>query len=582
MNRSLPLDQLTTLITAARGDVTIDLLLTNARVVNVFTGEVQNSSVAVHQGFVVGLGEYPALQTEDLQGSYVAPGFLDAHMHLESSMVSPAEFARAVVPLGTTGVFADPHEIANVCGLAGIDYILGFNGKIPLDIYVNLSSCVPATNLEHSGASLSAEDLATRFERPGVCGLAEVMNFPGVFLADPEVLKKILAAGERPIDGHCPGLSGKLLSAYAVAGIGSDHECTTYEEALEKLRAGLSIMIREGSVARNLDALSALITPDRLSRLMLCTDDREPIDLVEQGHINYLIRRAAGRGFDPITSIRLATINVANYFGLKRRGAVAPGYLADLVVLEDLFSMKPSRVYKAGKLVAREGEALFDAAHVDDSQVVGTMRMAPLSDDSLKIPARGTRARVIELVPRQIVTRQAVEEVRQENGQVVADPKRDILKLAVIERHKASGQIGLGLARGFGLKRGALASTVAHDSHNLVVVGANDADMKLAAEEVQRIGGGLAAVGDGEVLASLPLPIAGLMSDRPLVEVKTQLEVMYAAARSLGGTAAHPFMSLAFLALPVIPSLKLTDMGLVDVDAFQLVDLFEDQPVAAG
>lgn len=582
MYRSLPLDKLTTLIGAARGAATVDLLLTNARVVNVFTGEVQSTSVAIHEGYVVGFGEYEATHTEDMNGSYVAPGFLDAHMHLESSMVSPAEFARAVVPLGTTGVFADPHEIANVCGLDGIDYILAFNGKIPLDIYVNLSSCVPATNLEHSGANLSAEDLATRFDREGVCGLAEVMNFPGVFMADPEVLKKILAAGERPIDGHCPGLSDKNLAAYVVSGIGSDHECTTFEEALEKLRAGLHIMIREGSVARNMDALLRLVTPDRLPRLMLCTDDREPIDLVDQGHLNYLIRKAAGRGFDPITSIRLATINVANYFGVKRRGAVAPGYLADLVVLEDLFSMRPSRVYKAGQLVARDGEPLFEACQVDDSKVINTMKMAPLSEDSFKIEARGTRARVIELVPQQIVTRQSVEEAKVEDGQVVADPKRDLLKLAVVERHNATGQIGLGLARGFGLKKGALASTVAHDSHNLVLVGANDADMKLAAEEVERIGGGLAVVGDGEVLASLPLPIAGLMSDRPLAEVKTQLEAMYAAAKKIGGTTPHPFMSLAFLALPVIPSLKITDLGLVDVEKFALVDLFEDVPVPAG
>lgn len=582
MNRTLPLDQLTTLIGAARGAEPVDLLLTNARVVNVFTGEVQSTAVAVHQGYVVGFGEYAAREMEDLNGSYLAPGFLDAHMHLESSMVSPAEFARAVVPLGTTGVFADPHEIANVCGLTGIDYILSFNGKIPLDIYVNLSSCVPATNMEHAGASLSAEDLATRFDRPGVCGLAEVMNFPGVFMADPEVLKKIVAAGERPIDGHCPGLSGKNLSAYVVSGIGSDHECTTFDEALEKLRAGLHIMIREGSVARNMDALLGLVTPDRLPRLMLCTDDREPIDLVDQGHLNFLIRKAAGRGFDPITSIRLATINVANYFGVKRRGAVAPGYLADLVVLEDLFSMKPSRVYKAGKLVARDGEALFEAPSVDDSRVIHTMKMAPLQEDSFKIPARGTRARVIELVPRQIVTNHLVEDAKIEDGFVVADPRRDLLKLAVVERHNATGQIGLGLVKGFGLKKGALASTVAHDSHNLVLVGASDADMKLAAEEVVRIGGGLAVVGDGEVLCSLPLPIAGLMSDRPLPEVKTRLEAMYAAAKQLGGTTQHPFMSLAFLALPVIPALKLTDMGLVDVEKFELVDLFEDQPVAAG
>ncbi|MEW6283444.1 MAG: adenine deaminase, partial [Candidatus Eremiobacterota bacterium] len=469
---------------------------------------------------------------------------------------------------------ADPHEIANVCGLTGIDYVLAHNGKIPLDIYVNLSSCVPATHLEHAGASLSAEDLATRFDHPGVCGLAEVMNFPGVFLAVPDVLKKIVAAGERPVDGHCPGLRGKNLNAYLTAGIGSDHECTTAEEAEEKLRRGMAIMIREGTVARNLAALLGIVSVERLPRLMFCTDDREPVDLVEEGHLDFLIRKAAGRGLDPITAIRMCTINVANYFGVSRRGAVAPGYQADLVVVEDLFGVKARMVFKAGRLVARDGEPLWDPVRIDDSRVVGTMNMAPLTDTSFHLEARGTRAHVIELVPRQIVTNHLVEEVKVTDGAVVSDPSRDLLKLAVVERHHATGRIGLGLARGFGLKKGALASTVAHDSHNLVVVGVDDASMRLAAEEVARIGGGLAAAADGNVLASLPLPIAGLMSDRPLVDVKAQLEAMYRAAKDMGGKAPHPYMSLAFLALPVIPSLKITDMGVVDVEKFELIDLF--------
>lgn len=562
------------LLRAARGLVPVDLMLTKARVVNVFTGEVLESSVAVHAGLVVGFGEREARETIDLGGRHVAPGLIDGHVHLESSMVTPGEYARAVVPRGTTTVIADPHEIGNVCGSAGIDFIVQGNAVSPLEIRVMLPSCVPATGMETPGARLDASDLAPLFRLDEVLGLGEVMDFPGVVNGDPGVLAKLRAAGARPIDGHAPGLAGRDLHAYVTAGIGSDHECTRADEALEKLRLGMHLMLREGSVTRDLEALLPAVTPRTLRRCLLVTDDREPEDLLHEGHMDFLVRKAVRLGLDPVAALTMATLNTAEYFGLARLGAVAPGFHADLVVLDDLRECRVDLVFKRGRLVASGGRPRWERVPQPAGALTATMNLAPVPAEAFRIPATGSEARIIELVPDQIVTRQRVEAVTTRHGEAVADPARDLLKLAVLERHHATGHLGLALVRGFGLQRGALASTVAHDSHNLVVVGADDDSMHLAVRELARMQGGLVAVADGRVLARLPLPVAGLVSDRPLEEVRDAVQQLHAAARSLGCVPARPFMSLAFLALPVVPSLKLTDLGLVDVDRFVQVGLF--------
>ena len=567
-------DDLRERILAARGRIPVDLLLENARVLNVFTGELLEDSVALHGGRIVGFGPREARERMDLGGRVVAPGLIDGHMHLESSMVTPGEFARAVVPRGTTTVVADPHEFANVRGLAGVDYVLAANEVSPLEIFVMLSSCVPATDLETSGARLEAGDLAPAWSHPRVLGLAEFMNFPGLLAGDEGVLAKLRAAGDRPVDGHAPGLSGRDLHAYVAAGVGSDHECTTAAEGLEKLRLGMHLMLREGSVTRDLEALLPAVTAATMPRCMLVTDDREPEDLLEEGHMDFLVRKAIRLGLEPAWALAMASLNTARYFGLRGLGAVAPGYQADLVVLDDLRDCRVDLVFKRGRLVARGGQPLWPRTTQDAGSLASSVNLGPLNPGLFRIPARGGRVRVIELVHDQIVTAHRVEEAPVREGEVVADLERDLLRLAVLERHHASGRVGLGLVRGFGLRRGALASTVAHDSHNLVVVGVEEADMLVAVREVQARGGGLVAVAGGEVLAALPMPVAGLVSDRPLEEVRQAVHELHRAALSLGARPARPFMTLAFLALAVVPALKLTDRGLVDVEAFRLVDLF--------
>jgi len=488
-------------------------------------------------------------------------------------MVTVPEFARAVVPRGTTTVVTDPHEIANVLGVPGIRYMLDSSEGLPLRVFAMASSCVPATDMETSGAKLEAADLVPLFEHSRVIGLAEVMNFPGVFLGLPDVLAKVEAAGDRPVDGHSPGLSGFPLNAYAAAGIGSDHECTRLEEAREKLRLGMHLFIREGTTARNLDALLPLVTAENATYCSFCTDDRHPEDLLDEGHIDALIRMAISRGLNPLTAIQMATINTANYFGLRGLGMVAPGYRADLVVFDDFQDFSARKVLSGGEVVAEEGEYL------------GPRPVPPVPPGSgvnvnweavhLGVDVDSDRrVRVIEAVPGQIVTKQSIEEIEVAQGKAVTDPGRDLLKIAVIERHHGTGNLGIGFVRGFGLKRGAIASTVAHDNHNIVVVGASDDDMIAAAQAVAETGGGQAVVVDGRVLASVPLPIAGLMSDLPLEEVRDRVEAMTVAARDLGGTLPDPLMTMSFLALAVIPELKITDLGLVDVGEFKRVPLF--------
>ncbi|MFZ0611446.1 MAG: adenine deaminase [Desulfobacterales bacterium] len=563
------------IIRCARGQTPADLLLKGGRIVDVFSGETVTGDVAIKNGTIAGIGAYRAARTVGLDGRFVTPGFIDAHVHIESTMIGVAEFARAVAARGTTTVIADPHEIANVLGAAGIRYMLAASADQPAAVFFMLPSCVPATSMETAGARLTADDLRPLMNEERVLGLAEMMNYPGVLAADAEVLRKIALAenARKPVDGHAPGLTGTDLNAYAAAGIASDHECTTIEEAREKLRAGLHIMVREGTAAKNLAALLPLVNPHTCRRMMWCTDDRHAHDLLTEGHIDFIVRSAIGRGLDPLAAIRMATLNPAEYFGLRHLGAVAPGRRADLLVIDNLKDLRIEQVYSRGRLVAVDGRIVADLERPDPIDAPRAMRMPPGALD-FSIAAAGRRVRVIEIVPGQIVTGSRVADARIENGQAVADTDRDLLKLAVVDRHSGSGRMTAAFLRGLGLKRGAIASSVAHDAHNIIVAGAGDRDMTIAVERIVAMAGGLTVVNDGRVLAELALPVAGLMAEAPLPEVAAALERLTAAARSLGSLLKDPFMTLSFLALPVIPALKLTDRGLVDVEKFDIVPLF--------
>ena len=560
----------------ARGDEPADMLLANARIVNVFTREIVEDSVAVVDGHVAGMGQYEAKRRVDTEGRYLIPGFIDPHLHIESSMASISEFARGVLPSGTTTVVADPHEIANVLGGAGIEYMIQSSEDQPMNVCFSLSSCVPATDMETSGARLTADDMLNFIEHDRILAMAEMMNFPGVVYGDPDVLKKIRYAKQfrKPVDGHSPGLGDKQLQAYIGAGISSDHECTVLEEAREKLRNGMHVMIREGTGAKNLATLLPLVNEQHSRRLMWCTDDRHPHDLIQSGHIDSIVRDAIQSGLDPLIAIQMATLNPAEYFRIPDVGAVAPGRRADMLVVSDLESLQIEEVYSLGRLVARQGKMLPEIEKPASIQVPRSMKVE-ISTLDFSVPVRNGHLRVIQMVPQQIVTRKALFEPLAKDGFAESDVSRDILKMAVVERHTGSGNIGLGFVNGFGLKQGALASSVAHDSHNIIVVGTNDADMKAAVVAVVEMGGGLAAVSDTNLRALLPLPIAGLMTDTPIAEIRDELDRLMAAAKDMGVVIDDPFMALSFLALPVIPELKLTDQGLVDVGKFEIVSLFE-------
>ncbi len=560
-------------IAAARGEIEVDLLLAGGNVANVLSGEVYRADVAIHKGWIVGFDCAGARRTLELDGKIIAPGFIDSHVHIESSMVTVPEYARAVVPRGTTTVIADPHEIANVWGEAGIRYMLESSRDVPLNVFIMLPSCVPATNLESAGAALGADALAGLMQEERVLGLAEVMNYPGVIFRDPEVMKKLAHAGARPIDGHAPCLTGRDLSAYISAGIRSDHECTTIEEAREKLRSGMYIMLREGSAAKNLLDLLPLVSAKNARRFLFVSDDRHPADILRVGHIDFMVRTAIEQGLDPIIALQIASLNAAQYFGLSDLGAIAPGYRADIVVLDGLKHPRAVLVIKDGKVVAKDGELIVPlkaAANVGHK----SMQIGPIGPRSFEIKAEKGPARVIGVVPHQIITKALQLLPKIKDGKVVSDIDRDILKMAVVERHKATGNVGLGLVQGFGLASGALASSVAHDSHNIVAVGVSDEEMLAAVMAVKQMGGGLVAVADGKVLASLPLPVAGLLSERNMRDVAEGIAECIAAAAGLGCRLEDPFMTLSFLCLPVIPELKLTDRGLVDVNVFQFVPLF--------
>lgn len=562
------------LIRIARGDKPAAVLLKNANLVNVFTGEVYLTDIAIRRSRIVGLGDgYEAEQVIDLDGKYVAPGYIDAHVHIESSMCTPREFAKAVLPRGVTSVVTDPHEIANVLGLEGISFMLEQAKYGSLSMYVMASSCVPSTHMATAGANLEADDIRHLLNNEWVIGLAEMMNYPGVIHGDSLVLDKLEAFDGSVIDGHAPGLTGKALNAYVAAGVRSDHECTTVEEAREKLRLGMTIFIREATNARNLEALLPLVTPENSHHICFCTDDRQPADLLDQGSIDYMVRVAIQHGIDPVRAIQMGTINTARYFGLHDRGAITIGRRADLFIFSDLYNPVPEIVYRGGYRVAENGKMLPLEEVRRPIQLRNTMNIDWDAVD-FTIPANGTRARVIGSIPDQLVTEHRILDVKQVDGCAVADVERDILKMAVIERHRATGNIGKGFIQGIGLKRGAIAGTVAHDHHNLVVIGADDESMMTAAREVARIGGGLVAVDGTQVLAALPLPVAGLMSEAPIGEVRAGMDNLLNAARELGSPLHDPYMAMSFMALEVIPSLKLTDQGLVDVETFEQVDLF--------
>ena len=562
------------LLAAARGDESSDLLLENARLVNVFSAEIYETTIAISGSRIAGLGPgYRAKRSIDLEGRFVAPGFIDAHVHIESSMVPPRAFARMVLPRGVTTVVADPHEIANVRGLEGIRFMLESARKSPLSFFFTAPSCVPASHLETSGARLGASDLASLLGEPEIIGLAEVMNFPGVIKGDDEVLAKLEAFDGRVIDGHCPRLTGLSLNAYAAAGIGSDHESTAIAEAREKLRLGMMVFLREGTAARNLRNLVPLITKDNERRLCLCTDDRHCQDLLDEGSIDYLVRVAIAEGVDPLTAFRMASLNASEYFRLHDRGAVAPGRRADLVVFSDLESPSIEMVFKDGALVARDGKLLDEGEPDLETGWVAGLNVK-WSDLDFAVAARGRRLRVIGCTPGELVTENLAMDATIERGNAVADTGRDLLKMAVIERHHGTGNVGTGFVKGMGLTRGAIAGTVAHDHHNLVVIGADDESMRTAVEAVAEAGGGQAAAEKDRVLARVALPIAGLMSSRPASAVGDDVRSLKRAAKSLGSPALDPFTTMSFLALEVVPSLKLTDLGLVDVDKFEIVPLF--------
>lgn len=575
--------ELSRAIDAAAGRSPGSVLLRRAKLINVLSGEVYETDILLAGRLVAAVGRGYSAETEiDLEGRWVGPGLIDGHLHLESALVEPREYAGAVLPRGVTAVVCDPHEIANVLGMTGIQYILNATEHLPLEVFLTASSCVPATRLETAGAHISLAHLDRLLANPRVVGVAELMNFPGMVSGAPDELAKAWLAHKhgKVADGHSPMLKGKGLNAYLAAGVSSDHESSALEEAQEKLRLGATVMIREGSAARNFEALSPLIKPENAHQICFVTDDRHPHDLMDDGGVDSLVRRAIGRGLDPALAFRLGSLNTARYFRLERRGAIAPGWLADLVVLDGLETWAVHSVYKAGRPVARGGEVLQELPRHHDRRVLDTVRLPPLDRRALALPYSGGEVRVIELIPGEILTREGRTTPRQRDGLILTDPVRDLAKLAVVERHSASGKVGLGLVRGFGLKRGAIASTVGHDSHNLLIAGMDDDDMLAAAAIIEQMGGGFVAVDGGRELARLPLPVAGLMSPEPLPVVRAALDRLEAAARFLGVTLHSPFMALSFLALPVIPELRLTDLGLVAVsdEGLSQVGLHVNQP----
>jgi len=565
-------------VEVARGDKLADLVLKNCQIVNVFSNELEDGDIAITDGVIVGIGKYNGKKEIDLQGKYVAPGFIDGHVHIESSMLTPIGFSGIVIPKGTTTVIIDPHEIGNVLGLDGVKYMIEASKKVPLEVHVMLPSCVPTTNFETAGAVINNKQILSFKDEEFVLGLGEVMDYPSVIEGERDMHLKIEAMHDRMIDGHAPSITGKELNAYCVTGIKTDHECTTVEELHEKVARGMYVHLREGSATRNVKELCKGVTLKNYDRLLFCTDDKHPYDIRKEGHINYNINVAIKHGIDPFIAIRMATLNTALAYKLPHIGAIAPSYYADLVVFDDIQNIQPSSVYKKGELVALNGEITYKAKPYTEKHVMDSVNLRSDITLNFDIKLKKNRVKVIELINNNVTTNKVIRDVLVENGKYINNPKDDILKLAVIERHIYSGNIGLGLVEGYGLKNGAVAMTIAHDSHNVIIIGDNDQDMVIALKEIKQIGGGITVVSNGKVIGSLQLEVVGLMTNKSDLEVEKTLEHLEAEVRKLGVSEQvdDPFLSLAFLSLPVIPALKVTDQGLFDVGEFRLVPIEVD------
>lgn len=572
------------IINVARGIEKADLVIKNANIVNVLSEEIYKGDIAIVDGIIAGIGEnYSGEKEIDVNGAYVSPSFIDGHVHLESAMMLPKEFASVVLPAGTTTVIIDPHEISNVLGLHGISFMHEAVKNLPMDVFTMLPSCVPATPFETSGFDLNSYDLSLLIDKPWVLGLAEMMNFPGVLNLDNNVMAKLELAKskEKRIDGHAPYLSGKDLCAYVASGVKSDHECTTPEEAIERIRLGMYVMIREGTAAKDLNALLPVLKNCNTRKCIFVTDDRHPSDLKE--HINGMVRRAVEAGVDPIKAIQVASLNTAEYFGLQNLGAIAPGYKADLLVLPDLKSFKPDIVMKNGNVIAHNGKLAVEIPQGEALAVRNSVNVRWITPEDFKIsvnePDGKIGVKALEVIPHQLITKSVETEALVEDGNAISNIENDTLKICVIERHRATGNIGKGFVKGFNLKCGAIASTVAHDSHNMIVIGTNDADMYTAAVALIKCKGGKVVVKDGEIISELALPIAGLMSDREFDYVVDKCEELNQAAHSIGCELNDPFMTMGFLSLPVIPELKITDKGVFDTNKFDFIDIINTTPI---
>ncbi len=573
--------QLKRLIDVAAGRSPADLRIANCRIVDVFNKEIFEGDVLVSDGRIAGFGKegFPeAERTVDAHERYLVPGFIDSHVHIESSHCSPGEFARLVVPCGTTTVIADPHEICNVCGIDGLDYMLDASEGLPLQVFMMIPSCVPATPFENAGATMLADSIETRIDHPRVLGLGELMDYFGVVNADDAILDKLMVtrAAGKSVDGHSPAITGSDLDAYSASGVRTDHECDTPEELHERIRRGMYVLLRQGSACRNVLNLLGGVTGGNERRCLFCTDDRQPKSIIEEGHIDNNIRLAVGGGLDPLSAIRIATINSAECFGLRDRGAIAPGYRADFSLVDDLEKFHMHQVFIGGELIAQEGKYLFENPHVEPKNVSGRMQVADFSADRLRLPLKSSHVHTIDIIPGGVVTSLGDAIVsRSPQGDWMHDPMQDVVKLAVVERHHGTGNVGVALIRNYGIKGGAIAMSIAHDSHNIIVVGDNDTDMVCAVEELIRLGGGVTMVKSGKVLDSLPLPIAGLMTDETGVYVNKMLNSMHKVALEElhVNPDVDPFMTLCFMALPVIPAVKLTDVGLFDVTRFKFIPI---------
>lgn len=570
-------DELRDLIIKAKGSKKLQLVLKNANIINVFSGEIIKGDLGIDENKIVGIGEYQGETEIDLEGKYLSPGFIDSHVHIESSMSSPSQFARVIVPRGVTSIIADPHEIANVKGIEGIRYIIKDSENIPLDVYIMLPSCVPSTSFENSGAILEADDLLKLLDEETVIGLGEMMNYPGVISTDDKILDKLALRRDMIIDGHGPMIYGKELNAYAIAGIKTEHECSTLDEVMDRLRLGMYILLREGSAAKDLRNIISAVNKDNIRRFLLCTDDRHPEDLINEGTIDFNIKLAIEAGIDPVDAIKMATLNAAECYRLEKKGAIAPGYIADLVVIDNLADFNITHVFKGGELVAENNKAIFEPKIYLPKDMTNSINMKDVKIEDIQISMKTNKANIISILEGSLTTETTVKEVEVVGGKFNYS-NNDVLKLVVVERHNATGNIGVALIENFNLKNGAIGSTVAHDSHNLIVIGDNDDDILKAIEDLRSIGGGLTIVSNGETIRNLPLEIGGIMTYKPIEETNLILKEMIVLSQEKLNVnkKIDPFMTLAFMALPVIPKLKLTDMGLFDVENFNFIEVYNE------